>query len=196
MTFCRKLRVMFQASGMRCDSQKETQNSVFSERISPAVKELLSLMRGFYKVQQFYIKHWVTPDESPSKHNFQFFQHEEVSSTHKRRCILEDLHSYSLHTVLKLCWSCTDAEMLSLITSLQPHPGNLGKFSKTRAETASQKTLWQKEHHICWEYSVVTGTQPTHKPVETVNGNNKNEIKLTIPIIASISTLHGSTTAF
>lgn len=82
--------------------------------------------------------------------------------------------------------------MLPFITSLQSHPGNLGKFSKTRAKTASQKTLWQKEHHICWEYSMVTGTQPTHEPVETVNGNNKNEIKLTIPIIASISTLHGS----
>lgn len=86
--------------------------------------------------------------------------------------------------------------MLSSITTLQSHPGNLGKFSTTTAEAASQNPQWQKENRIYWEYSIVTGTQPTHRPGETVNGNNKNEVKLTIPIIGPISTLHGSTTAF
>lgn len=79
--------------------------------------------------------------------------------------------------------------MLPLILNLQSNPGNLGKFSRTTAETAAQKPQWQKGNCICWEYSVVTGTQPTHKPVETVNGSNENEIKLTIPIIVPISTL-------
>lgn len=35
---------------------------------------------------------------------------------------------------------------------------------------------------------MVTGTQPTHKPVQTVNGNNKNEIKLTTPVIVYLHT--------
>lgn len=191
MVLCREIRVMFQASGMIYDT------------IPTRKHKILSFLREFHLLSKSSSAEWEVSAKCsnvksnrwisfkiqlsllPTGEDMRSQQHTQME------IILEDLHS-----VLKLCWSCTNAEMLPLISKLQSHPGNLGKFSRTTAETASQKTQWQKENHICCEYSVVTGTQPTHKPVETLNGNNQNEIKLTIPIIVPISTLHGSTTAF
>lgn len=191
-----KDQVMFQASG------------VIYQTIPMRKHKILSFRREFHLLSKSSSVQWeVSAKRSNVKSNTGLLQmnllqnttftssnwwgHEEVSSTLQSRHTLEDSHS-----VLKLCWSSPNAEMLSLISSLQSHPGNLGKFSRTTAKAASQKPEWQKENRICWEYSVVPGTQPTHKPGETVNGNNKNEIKLTIPIIGPISTLHGSTAAF
>lgn len=150
MAFWRKIRVMLQASGMIYETiHEETQNFVFSETISPVVKELLSWMRGFCKVQQFKSNTALLQMNLLQNTTFtssKWWGHEEVSSTLKRRYMLEDLHS-----VLKLCWSATNADMLPLITSLQSHPSSLGKFSWTVAETASQKTQQQQENRICWE---------------------------------------------
>lgn len=193
MAFWRKIRVMFQASGMIYETiHEETQNLVFSERISPVVKEFISWMRGFCKVQQFKSNTGLLEMNLLQNTTFtssKWWGHEEVSSTLKRRYILKDLHS-----VLKLCWSGTNADMLPLIISLQSHPSNLGKFSRTVAETASQKHSSSKKtisagSRVWWQ-----AQSPRTSLWKQLMGTIK--IKLTIPVIVPSSTLHWSTTAF
>lgn len=70
--------------------------------------------------------------------------HEEVSSILKRRYILEDLHS-----VLKLYWSCTNAEMLPLNTSLQSHPKQRGQvFQNSGRNSISKNTVAEGKPYL------------------------------------------------
>lgn len=148
-------------------SRKETQNSVFSERISPAVKELISLMRGFYKVQQFYIKHRVTPDESPSKHNFQFFQQHSQKEMHfggfTFLFFTYSIKSYADHALIQRC--SLSSQVFSLIQATwasflkQGQKQHLKKHCGRRNTISAGSTAWWQAHSprtSLWKQSMGT----------------------------------------